>query len=316
MYTDRLGSVGKYFPYGEERPSATGGDVEKFATYFRDGATGLDYAVNRYYDSGTGRFLTADPYRASAAVADPQSWNRYSYTGSDPVNYFDPAGLERLFPMSYDGPDGYTGNGYPDQQWYASGGMFSCQEGSGGPVCFQLLLPISTQAGTAIGGGGGSGSGAIQIAKDATYRSSDRISREKCAELFLPADENTPENRRRLAEALVQLADDNTVPVLPSSAATNIKPDVPAFTTGTNGLIYFIEDRSFFTGIFNSKPLGGAFANLSLSGVQELMVIHEFMHYRGIVGPDDTNQTYTLPNGKTVRGSGGISAAIRENCFN
>jgi RHS repeat-associated protein len=94
VYTDRLGSVGKYFPYGEERPAATGGDGEKFATYFRDGATGLDYAVNRYYDSGTGRFLTADPSGMDTVnLSDPGSWNMYAYVGNDPINFNDPEGL-------------------------------------------------------------------------------------------------------------------------------------------------------------------------------------------------------------------------------
>ena len=36
--------VGKYFPYGQERPSATTDGTDKFATYFRDTETGLDYA--------------------------------------------------------------------------------------------------------------------------------------------------------------------------------------------------------------------------------------------------------------------------------
>jgi len=43
-----------------------GDDWDKFATYWRDGFTGLDYARQRYYSSRSGRFLTADPYRASA----------------------------------------------------------------------------------------------------------------------------------------------------------------------------------------------------------------------------------------------------------
>ncbi len=98
VYTDRLGSVGKYFPYGEERPSATGGDGERFATYYRDGATGLDYAVNRYYDPGTGRFVTADPYVNNTGALDPTSWNRYSYTRGNPVTRFDPSGLDDCVP--------------------------------------------------------------------------------------------------------------------------------------------------------------------------------------------------------------------------
>ena len=44
--------VGKYFPYGQERPSATTDGKEKFATYFRDSETGLDYAQNRYHQPG------------------------------------------------------------------------------------------------------------------------------------------------------------------------------------------------------------------------------------------------------------------------
>ena len=90
---DRLGSIGKYFPYGQERPSATTNNKEKFATYYRDSETGLDYANNRYHQPGHGRFLTADPYGGSATAGDPGSWNRYSYVGGDPVNRGDPSGL-------------------------------------------------------------------------------------------------------------------------------------------------------------------------------------------------------------------------------
>jgi len=91
---DRLNSNGKYFPYGEERNyPALAPDQVKFATYTRDGATGLDYADQRYYASSFGRFTTPDPYMASGGPADSQSWNRYAYVRSDPVNRFDPAGL-------------------------------------------------------------------------------------------------------------------------------------------------------------------------------------------------------------------------------
>ena len=71
--TDRLGSVRangsgerfNYLPNGEERtPTADG--REKFATYIRDSG-GLDYADQRYYDRGSGRFLTADPGGISTA---------------------------------------------------------------------------------------------------------------------------------------------------------------------------------------------------------------------------------------------------------
>jgi len=44
-----------YYPYGEEE-TPTANDTQKFATYTRDSATGLDYAQNRYYASQIGRF--------------------------------------------------------------------------------------------------------------------------------------------------------------------------------------------------------------------------------------------------------------------
>jgi RHS repeat-associated protein len=108
-YRDRLGSVQwfwryggppptytGYYPYGEEYTTTTQ-DREKFATYYRDGTTALDYAKNRYYSSILGRFMSADPYMATASgannPADPGSWNRYAYALNDPVKFNDPSGL-------------------------------------------------------------------------------------------------------------------------------------------------------------------------------------------------------------------------------
>lgn len=64
-----------------------------FTGYFRDAATGLDYADQRYHQPGMGRFMTPDPYTASVGPADPGSWNRYAYTRGDPVNRVDRSGL-------------------------------------------------------------------------------------------------------------------------------------------------------------------------------------------------------------------------------
>src|SRR5579864_6326377 len=81
--TDGLGSIGKYYPYGQEKPSATTNGTEKFTGYMRDSETGLDYAKARYHNPGTGRFLTPDPSMATPTVAtdptNPGSWNRYAY---------------------------------------------------------------------------------------------------------------------------------------------------------------------------------------------------------------------------------------------
>lgn len=66
VVADRLGGVrqgsGKdYFPYGQENPSTTVGELEKYATYMHYGRTDLAYADQRYYTKGAGRFMTADP---------------------------------------------------------------------------------------------------------------------------------------------------------------------------------------------------------------------------------------------------------------
>ncbi|MBI2685178.1 MAG: RHS repeat-associated core domain-containing protein [Acidobacteria bacterium] len=84
-----------YFPYGDEIGSATSGNQDKFGTYHRDSTTGLDYADQRYF-AGTmgGRFLSADPYEASGGASEPGSWNRYKYAAGDPINRFDPKGLQ------------------------------------------------------------------------------------------------------------------------------------------------------------------------------------------------------------------------------
>ncbi len=54
-----------------------GGSQVSRAVSERDGETGLDYMHARYYASTQGRFIGVDPL--SGNVADPQSWNHYSY---------------------------------------------------------------------------------------------------------------------------------------------------------------------------------------------------------------------------------------------
>jgi RHS repeat-associated protein len=109
VVTDRLGSVRNsggvsysYFPYGEER-TVTADDTEKFGTYLRDGP-GQDYAEQRYYNNGTGRFWSVDPGGIrTASPGNPISLNRYAYVNGDPVNLFDPTGKIACDPNGNDG---------------------------------------------------------------------------------------------------------------------------------------------------------------------------------------------------------------------
>lgn len=68
-------------------------DHYKFTGKERDAETGLDYFGARYYGSNMGRFMTPDPLLNSGHPADPQSWNRYSYTINNPLTFTDPTGM-------------------------------------------------------------------------------------------------------------------------------------------------------------------------------------------------------------------------------
>jgi RHS repeat-associated protein len=95
---DRLGtnrtSGARFYPYGGEITS-TANDRTKFATYTRDGFTGLDYAQNRYFASTYGSFVTPDPSVDNVDPSGPLSWNAYSYAEGDPINFNDPEGLAK-----------------------------------------------------------------------------------------------------------------------------------------------------------------------------------------------------------------------------
>ena len=139
--TDRLGSNGSYYPYGEARGTVPQDDVG-FATYTNDSATGLEYADQRYYASNFGRFMSPDPYTASGGPADPRSWNRYSYTRGDPVNRFDPWGLEDLPQACVENPEDPGGCPGPPSpgpdptpgkpNCSGTAGVFACGGGGGG----------------------------------------------------------------------------------------------------------------------------------------------------------------------------------------
>jgi len=55
--------------------------------YYTDVASGLVLCTNRYYDPGTGRWLTRDPIGYAGGV------NIYGFCGGNPVNKADPSGL-------------------------------------------------------------------------------------------------------------------------------------------------------------------------------------------------------------------------------
>jgi RHS repeat-associated protein len=81
-------------PFGEDFGESGSQEKHHFTSYERDPESGIDYAINRGYQTNAGRFLSADPYRASGYMVNPHTWNRYIYTEDDPVNKIDPLGRE------------------------------------------------------------------------------------------------------------------------------------------------------------------------------------------------------------------------------
>ncbi len=194
IVTDRLGSVVmnstqrlQYYPYGEEKPSATAQNMEKFGTYYRDATTGLDYADQRYFASQYGRFMTPDPYRGSAATMTPQTWNRYVYTDSDPVNGTDPSGLI-TFPREY-------------EPWMGSGG------GGGGPllgICEDRYLGTELLPKPLICALLGAGGAAFQELKDENCDWAELPESGEGFESYASPDERW--GRKVVIDALIEIA--------------------------------------------------------------------------------------------------------------
>jgi len=99
-----------HLPFGEDFAETGTQQKQHFTSYERDGEIGADYAVNREYSQTAGRFGSADPYRASGYLTDPQSWNRYSYSKNDAINRKDPSGLDPFIGSSGETSDNGRSN--------------------------------------------------------------------------------------------------------------------------------------------------------------------------------------------------------------
>jgi len=81
--------------------------------------SGIQYLRARYYEPGTGRFLTRDSYLGN--IMNPLTLNRYAYVGNNPLMRTDPSGnmFEWLFSKS-----DTSGYGYVDWKAGYSGPVF------------------------------------------------------------------------------------------------------------------------------------------------------------------------------------------------
>jgi RHS repeat-associated protein len=111
-HLDRMGSVrlvtqtqnlqpftAKYLPYGNTY-ATSGTENFQYTGKQLDMSTGLVYYGHRYYDSQSGRFLTADA--AGPNYVNPQSLNQYVYALDNPNLYIDLTGATYGLPYGVD----------------------------------------------------------------------------------------------------------------------------------------------------------------------------------------------------------------------
>ena len=96
MVTNSSGAIlddADFYPFGGERPIvSTSGNTYKFTGKERDTESGLDYFGARYFASLQGRFTSPDLPFVDQHLANPQSWNLYTYVRNNPISYLDPDG--------------------------------------------------------------------------------------------------------------------------------------------------------------------------------------------------------------------------------
>jgi RHS repeat-associated protein len=97
---NRYAGAGGGGDFRAEPMKFTGHERDQHGWLNVDNDDSLDYMHARYYDPNLGRFLSVDPTWASANVAKPQTWNRYSYVLNDPANATDPDGRLTLRQLS------------------------------------------------------------------------------------------------------------------------------------------------------------------------------------------------------------------------
>jgi len=102
--------------------------------------------------------MSADPYLGAGTSADPASWNRFAYVLEDPINLYDPNGLDPIT-AGYDLPSGASFNPNDPRNVIPGGTSVTVYGGPSGPsTSFQEFLRHSQQLyNMPLGGGGNLG---------------------------------------------------------------------------------------------------------------------------------------------------------------
>ena len=85
LLVDKQRNTGCYMPATSRLP-------QKFTGKERDAESGLDFFETRYMSAAQGRFTSPDSIANDWELANPQTWNRYTYARNNPLVYVDPHG--------------------------------------------------------------------------------------------------------------------------------------------------------------------------------------------------------------------------------
>lgn len=95
-YLGRVEETYQNLPFGELAPNNNTASLGATEQYFtgkeRDAESGNDYFGARYFASSMGRLMSPDSFANDFVLANPQSWNLYSYGRNNPLIFVDPDG--------------------------------------------------------------------------------------------------------------------------------------------------------------------------------------------------------------------------------
>jgi RHS repeat-associated protein len=249
--------------------------------------TGLDYADQRYYASGYGRFISPDRITNSNATVIPSNWNRYAYVSGDPINKGDPRGMCS--------PD-------DDPPCFSTTGTGEGDDGGDDDVAMPQ-----------IGRGASPSSQAAQwlalVQKrlvTATNRALQALKSPKCAKLFGIADPSS------LLSDLIQ----NYTTIGPIKTSPNAPPGAVISAT-TTPRVTVTPNGTFEGADIKINDVAGAFVTGTLTD-QAVTLLHELGHAVNDTYGSDTSQ---IVNDGTYLGAAGIKASqdntalVLQNCF-
>jgi hypothetical protein len=250
-----------------------------------------------------GRFTTADRFRHPPKANNSGSWNKYSYTENDPVNYHDPRGRER----ACDDDDDYSitvcgDDPGPDPYGGGRGGNY-CDFNPGDPAC------------SGTGTGDGDGESSAPTLQDLLHSAvSNAISALKGSKDCLN-DFGTPVSRANgfnPIDVLNQISTNGGIvfaPLGPTVTAVTIPTVTNLFGGDTPGLS--VQFGAVIVINSSSNPGTTAFSNGDLFQ-NTLTLLHELGHYYGFTSNSGGSALQT-PDG--ISGNSANDLRIITDCL-